>query len=297
MCNVNEGGAPLKQSFSKWLGLDEQKEDSAEEKVEDALVSKHEEVQQIPVQDILPNPFQPRTVFNEEKIEELAMTLHTHGMIQPIIVRKGQYKYEIIAGERRWRAVQTLGWGTIPAIVKVMNDTKTASVALIENLQREELTSIEEASAYQKLLELHGLTQESLAQRLGKGQSTVANKLRLLQLSGEVQEALKRRNISERHARALLSVKDEKLQIKILANLIEYEWNVKQTEDAVKKALHKPEKNKKPKVKSVSKDTRLAMNTIRQSVDMVSQTGLNIDTNEEEHDDYYQFTIRIPKNK
>ena len=295
LCNVNEGGAPLKQSFSKWLGLDEQKEESAEEKVEDALVSKNEEIQQIPVKDIVPNPFQPRSVFNEEKIEELAMTLHTHGMIQPIVVRQGQDNYEIIAGERRWRAVQTLDWQTIPAVVKEMNDTKTASIALIENLQREELTSIEEATAYQKLLELHGLTQESLAQRLGKGQSTVANKLRLLHLSDEVQDMLKQRKITERHARALLAVKDETLQIKILTNLIEYDWNVKQTEDAVKKALQKPVKKKKPKVKSVSKDTRLAMNTIRQSVDMVAKTGLSIDTDEEDHEDYVQFTIRIPK--
>ncbi|ADI00800.1 nucleoid occlusion protein [Salisediminibacterium selenitireducens] len=285
----------MKQSFSKWLGLDDQQQDSDEEKVEDALIDEREEVERIQVNDIVPNPFQPRTVFNEDKIEELAETLHTHGMIQPIIVRKRDDHYEIIAGERRWRAVQTLGWETVPAVVKEMNDTKTASVALIENLQREELTSIEEAAAYQKLLELHGLTQESLAQRLGKGQSTVANKLRLLQLSGEVQEALKQRKITERHARALLSVKEETAQVKILVSVIEKEWNVKQTEEAVKKALHKPEKKKRPKVKSVSKDTRLAMNTIRQSVDMVSQTGLSIDTDEEEHDDYYQFTIRIPK--
>ncbi|AOM81414.1 nucleoid occlusion protein [Salisediminibacterium beveridgei] len=285
----------MKQSFSKWLGLDEQNEETTEGKVEDALVSKNEEIQQIPVKDIVPNPFQPRSVFNEDKIEELAMTLHTHGMIQPIVVRPGQDNFEIIAGERRWRAVQTLGWETISAVVKEMNDTKTASIALIENLQREELTSIEEATAYQKLLELHGLTQESLAQRLGKGQSTVANKLRLLQLSGEVQEALKQRKITERHARALLALKDETLQIKILANLIEYDWNVKQTEDAVKHALQKPKKKKKPKVKSVSKDTRLAMNTIRQSVDMVAKTGLSIDTDEEDHEDYIQFTIRIPK--
>ena len=285
----------MKQSFSKWLGLDDQQQDEGEEKVEGALIDEREEVARIQVSDIVPNPFQPRTVFNEDKIEELAETLHTHGMIQPIIVRKRDDHYEIIAGERRWRAVQTLGWETVPAVVKEMNDTKTASVALIENLQREELTSIEEAAAYQKLLELHGLTQESLAQRLGKGQSTVANKLRLLQLSGEVQEALKQRKITERHARALLPVKEETAQVKILVSVIEKEWNVKQTEEAVKKALHKPEKKKKAKVKSVSKDTRLAMNTIRQSVDMVSQTGLSIDTDEEEHDDYYQFTIRIPK--
>src|SRR5699024_3061687 len=119
--------------------------------------------------------------FEEEKIEELAQTIEIHGIIQPIVVRKIEKgRYELIAGERRWRAVQSLGWSQIPAIIREMSDTETASVALIENLQREELTVIEEAAAYQRLIELHELTQEALAQRLGKNQSTIANKLRLL---------------------------------------------------------------------------------------------------------------------
>ncbi|WP_280771263.1 nucleoid occlusion protein [Salipaludibacillus daqingensis] len=282
----------MKQSFSKLFGLNEKNEET-----EEIIVNEKEEVQQIPIIEIVPNRYQPRTVFVDEKINELARTIQTHGIIQPIVVRERNGKYEIIAGERRWRAVTKLGWETIPAVIKDFDDTKTASVALIENLQREGLTSIEEATAYSKLLELHGLTQESLAQRLGKGQSTVANKLRLLHLPTSIQDALLNRQISERHARALISLKDQEKQEKLLFRIIEEELNVKQTEEAIKKLSEEQDqpKKKKPIRKAVSKDTRLAMNTIRKSVDMVAQTGMTINTDEEEHEDYYQFTIRIPK--
>ncbi|GGA70347.1 nucleoid occlusion protein [Ornithinibacillus halotolerans] len=271
----------------------------------DSSVNKEEtyhpdEVIQIPVNQIAPNRYQPRTVFNEEKIEELAKTINTHGIIQPIVVRKVEDKrYEIIAGERRWRAVQVLGWETVSAIIRDMNDTQTASVALIENLQREELTVIEEAVAYAKLLELQGLTQEALAQRLGKNQSTIANKLRLLKLPEQVQEALLQKQITERHARALIKLKDEELQIKLLQEIIEHELNVKQTEERIENinsAKEKP-KRKKPKLKGVNKDIRIAMNTIRQSLTMVADTGIDIESDEEDLDDYYQITIKIPKKK
>ena len=182
--------------FFTFFNLKEKDEDIHVEieTVQDENVEKvlRDEVKQIRVSSIIPNRYQPRTVFNEAKIEELALTIHTHGIIQPIVVRPTEgEEYELIAGERRWRAVQSLGWDTVPAIVKHFNDTETASVALIENLQREELTAVEEALAYAKLIELHNLTQEALAQRLGKGQSTIANKLRLLKLPVEIQEAIK----------------------------------------------------------------------------------------------------------
>ncbi|WP_100405877.1 nucleoid occlusion protein [Bacillus solitudinis] len=281
----------MKQSFSRLFGFSDKQEEELE-----VEVSGNEEVRQIVVTDIVPNRFQPRTVFDEERIEELAQTIRTHGVIQPIVVRERDGKFEIIAGERRWRAVTKLGWETIPALVKEFNDSQTASIALIENLQREGLTAIEEAMAYAKLIELHGLTQESLAQRLGKGQSTVANKLRLLHLPEMVQKAILERNISERHARALLILKDEELQVKLLEEVLEKHLNVKQTEERVKQILegHTIVKKKATR-KSYSKDMRIAMNTIRQSVDMVLKSGLHVDTDEEEHDDFYQFTIRIPK--
>ncbi|WP_010094642.1 nucleoid occlusion protein [Ornithinibacillus scapharcae] len=279
--------------FNRIFGIGEKDNEVVEEETYHP-----DEVIQLPVNQIQPNRYQPRTVFNEEKIEELAKTINTHGIIQPIVVRKiDNDKYEIIAGERRWRAVQSLGWENVSAIIRDMNDTQTASVALIENLQREELTVIEEAVAYAKLLELQGLTQEALAQRLGKNQSTIANKLRLLKLPEQVQEALLRKDITERHARALIKLKDEALQLKLLQEILEHELNVKQTEERIENlnnAKDKP-KRKKPVLKGVNKDIRIAMNTIRQSLSMVSDTGIDIESDEQDLDDYYQITIKIPK--
>ncbi len=279
--------------FNRIFGLGEKSADEIEE-------SYHpDEVVQIPVDCIIPNRYQPRTIFNDERIKELAQTIHTHGMIQPIIVRKfEEEKYEIIAGERRWRAVQTLEWETIPAILRDMTDTETASVALIENLQREELTVIEEAFAYSKLLEMHSLTQEALAQRLGKNQSTIANKLRLLKLPEEIQEALLNKSITERHARALIKLKDPKKQTEVLKLIIENDWNVKQTEEKIAKIQEPKEpKKKRPKLKGINKDIRIAMNTIRQSLSMVTKTGVDVESDEKEFDEFYQITVKIPKKK
>ncbi|KKB75146.1 MULTISPECIES: nucleoid occlusion protein [Bacillus] len=282
----------MKHSFSRLFGIGEKEEPEIAEHD-----TNKEEIQDIPVGDIIPNRFQPRTIFSEEKIQELAATIHTHGIIQPIVVRKTEQegKYELIAGERRWRAVQTLNWEKVPAIIKDFSDTETASVALIENLQREELSSIEEAHAYARLLELHDLTQEALAQRLGKGQSTIANKLRLLKLPAEVQEAILKKEISERHARALIPLKQPELQIKLLNEVIEKSLNVKQTEDRVVKMLEQDKRKPKPKRKAYSRDARIAMNTIRQSLSMVEDSGVKLNTEEEEFEEYIQFTIRIPK--
>ncbi|MGX2961976.1 nucleoid occlusion protein [Peribacillus sp. JNUCC 23] len=286
----------MKHPFSRFFGLGEKEEE--QEQVDMETPSRNEEIKKIAISDIVPNRYQPRTVFNENKIAELAQTIHTHGIIQPIVVREyEQGKFEIIAGERRFRAMQKLGWETAPAIVKDFNDTETASVALIENLQREELTPIEEALAYGKLLELHQLTQEALAQRLGIGQSTVANKLRLLKLPQEVQEAILQKQITERHARSLIPLKDSEKQVKLLAEIIEKNWNVKQTEERVVKLLSSLDRKPKPKRKAFSKDMRIALNTIRQSLTMVTDNGINLDSEEEEFEEYYQFTIKIPKKK
>ncbi|MDF2921102.1 MAG: noc [Paenibacillaceae bacterium] len=253
-----------------------------------------DEVKLLPLEQIVPSPFQPRTVFDEDRIDELCQTIKTHGVIQPIVVRIREGQFEIIAGERRFRAVRKLGLETIPAIIREFNDSQAASIALIENLQREGLTSIEEAMAYQQLIELHQLTQESLAQRLGKSQSTIANKIRLLQLCGPVKQALLNRQITERHARALLALETEELQVKVLEDIIAKELNVKQTEARVE--FYK-ESNKIKKSKRVffAKNVRLALNTIRQSVDMVANTGMQIKTDEKDYEDHYEIIIRIPK--
>lgn len=275
----------------------------ASEEVIENISMASEEVVKIPIDKIIPNRYQPRTVFDDEKIEELARTIHTHGVIQPIVIRPmsdDSDKYEIIAGERRYRAMKSLQWTEVPAIVRQLNDRETASIALIENLQREELSAIEEALAYQQLLGLHSLTQEALAQRLGKGQSTVANKLRLLKLPQFVQDAILSREISERHARALIAIKDEQLQMQLIAATKEYDWNVRQLEEQIKKLLYPevPEvKKRKPTRKAISKDVRIALNTIKQSLTMVTKSGIDVKTEEEDTDDYYQITVKIPKRK
>lgn len=257
--------------------------------------SNNEEVKHLPVDEISPSPYQPRTVFDEERIDELCQTIRTHGIIQPIVVRIRDGKYELIAGERRLRAVKKIGMETIPAIIKDFNDSQTASIALIENLQRENLTSIEEAIAYQQLIDIHQLTQESLAQRLGKSQSTIANKLRLLHLKEPVKDALRERKISERHARALIPLSEE-LQLKVLDEIIQKDLNVKQTEQRVKLLMETPKRDK-PRRMSFSKDIRLAINTIRQSVEMVNGSGMKVDMDEVDHQDYYEIKIKIPKSR
>ncbi|WP_123042647.1 nucleoid occlusion protein [Cohnella candidum] len=270
----------MREPFSRLLGLGDK--------------GNQEEVKQIQVKDIVPSPYQPRSVFDDDRIDELCQTIKTHGIIQPIVVRIRNGKHEIIAGERRWRAVTKLGMETIPAIVREINDSQAASMALIENLQREGLTALEEAIAYQKLIDLHQLTQESLAQRLGKSQSTIANKIRLLQLGDEVKNALLDRQITERHARALLSLPNEEMQNKLLAEIIEKELNVKQTETRVAFYLEVSKPQKKSRI-SFSKDVRLALNTIRQSVDMVTGSGIPIKASEKDFEDHYEIVIHIPK--
>lgn len=270
----------MKEQFTKLFGFTER--------------SSGEEIKQIPVHEVISSPYQPRTIFDDEKIDELCQTIKTHGVIQPIVVRMRDSKYEIIAGERRWRAVKKLGMETIPALVREFNDSQAASIALIENLQREGLTSIEEAIAYQKLIDLHQLTQESLAQRLGKSQSTIANKIRLLNLPEQVKMALMERKITERHARSLLSLNTEEMQLKVLAEVISKELNVKQTEARI--AFYKAVSHtKKSKRTSYTKDVRLALNTIRQSIDMVTGSGMEIKTSENDRGDHYEIVIQIPK--
>ncbi|MER2260704.1 MAG: nucleoid occlusion protein [Psychrobacillus sp.] len=288
----------MKSPFSRFFGgSDKQGQDP----VVEATQTNNEEVVQVAIEKIVPNRYQPRTVFDDAKIEELARTIHTHGVIQPIVIRKmDDDRYEIIAGERRFRAMTKLKWKEVPAIVRNLSDKETASIALIENLQREELTAIEEAVAYQKLLKLHELTQEALAQRLGKGQSTVANKLRLLKLPEEIQQAIMDKRLSERHARSLMQIKDEETQIQLMNESIENQWNVKQLEEKVNDIVNPPikeEKAPKPKRKAISKDVRIALNTIKQSLSMVTKSGINLKTEEEDTEDFYQITVRIPKKK
>lgn len=250
----------------------------------------------VPVAAIVPNRFQPRQVFSERGIEELAQTIAEHGLLQPIVLREYEpKKYEIIAGERRFRAVKSLKWREVSAIIQEMSDDETASLALIENLQREELSPVEEAQAYQALMKLNQLTQSKLAKEVGKSQSFIANKLRLLKLSEPVQTAMLNREISERHGRALLAVTPLQ-QAKLLARIKADHLTVKDTERLIQRL--KAKADKKPSqstVRSVSADTRVAVNTIKESVKLVNEAGLDIKTQEEDGADSYRIIIDIIK--
>jgi len=203
----------------------------------------------INVDDILPNRFQPRIHFDEKELNELASSILKYGIIQPIVLRKINDKYEIIAGERRYKAACLAGLKTIPAIINNTDDNTSAEIALLENLQRKNLTVIEEAQSYKKLMD-RGFTQEDIANKLGVSQSSIANKLRLLVLPKEVKDALLYNQISERHARSLLSLNNEDLQKSLLNKIINEKLTVKQTEDEISmllmKDLHKKDDNRIP---------------------------------------------------
>ncbi|WP_236008123.1 nucleoid occlusion protein [Levilactobacillus andaensis] len=249
----------------------------------------------IPVAQIIPNRFQPRQRFDPTAIAELAQTIEEHGLLQPIVLREYEPDhYEIIAGERRFRAISSLKWETVPAIIEVMNDDETASMALIENLQREELSAVEEAHAYRQLMDLNHMTQAQLAEGIGKSQGFVANKLRLLKLSEPVRNAILNRQISERHGRALLAVPADQ-QAEFVKKIVNDKLTVKETEALITKQ-QKPKKHRRKVTKhGVSGDTRVAVNTIRQSVKMVTDAGMALTTKEEETPNGYRITIDIPK--
>ncbi len=221
-------------------------------------VEKNKQVVKIKIEDIIPNRFQPRIHFDEEALFELADSIKVHGIIQPLILRPLGAKYEIIAGERRYKAAQLVGLSEVPAIVETLDDQTSAELAIIENLQREGLSGLEEAKSYQKLLKIGNLTQEQLAKQMGKSQSTIANKLRLLNLCEEVQDALLNHKISERHARSILALKSEDQQKEMLHKIITERLTVKDTDEAIKKMQQevKESPQNEPQEKNpVSKDT------------------------------------------
>lgn len=228
---------------------------------------------------------------------ELAESIKEYGVLQPISVRKnGTDFYELIAGERRLRASQLAGLNDIPAIIVDISDAQSALMALIENLQREDLNFFEEAEGYYSLIKDHGLTQEELASKLGKKQSTIANKLRILKLPDEVKKTVKENGLTERHARALLKLPDEKCQIKVLNEVVKRNLNVKATEDLIERELFKinaenKQKNKKVKYKWTI-NPRVITNTLKQIMD---KNGINAEYSHREKEDYLEIIVKIPK--
>lgn len=244
---------------------------------------------------ILPNIYQPRKTFDDESIDELAQSIKTYGIIQPLSVRKmGENRYELVAGERRLRAAKKLGIEEVPVIVVDITDKDSAAIALLENLQRENLNFIEEAEAYYNLIKEHSYTQEQLANTIGKKQSTIANKLRLLKLEPDIINYLLENNLTERHARALLKLSDPDIQRKVLHIVTEKSLNVKKTEELIEKQL-KPEEEYTRDGKKKMKGTfnpKIYINTIKQVFDKFK---VEANYSAKELDDAYKITITIPK--
>ena len=246
---------------------------------------------------VLPNPFQPRAIFNETSLAELAASIKEKGVIQPILVRAKGDNYELIAGERRLRASQMIGLSDIPAIVKILSDKEMAELAIIENLQREDLHFLEEAKGFSQLIANFGLTQEELAKRIGKSQSTIANKLRILKLSPEALKILLASSLTERHARALLKIENAETQLELLKVIIEQDLNVKQTEDLIETHLEDlaEEQNPTPKQKIVRfvKDVRIFLNTINSVASQMKKSGMDINYKQDFDGDYVTIIMKI----
>lgn len=263
---------------------------------EEDLTSLKQEVIEIPLQMIFLNPEQPRKIFREEELTQLASSIRDYGVLQPILVKPtAEGSFMVIAGERRYRAACQAGLFTIPAIVRSMEEEEAALVALVENVQRENLGYLEEARAYKKLMDDFGLTQSEIAQKVGKQQSTISNKIRILSLPDDIQEVLTEHRLTERHARALLRVQGENDRRKVIARVIKNNLNVKQTEKLVDDLLSGQEelRRKKNKVNYIS--YKIYVNTIRKAFSQIKEMEENAIFTQEDKGDVLEIKITIPK--
>ncbi len=261
-------------------------------------------VYQLPIDKIRSNPYQPRKYFNRTALEELSASIAAYGVLQPITVRKmsGGY-YELVAGERRLRASEMAGLETIPAILLQVSDSDSAVMAFIENIQRQNLSFLEEAEGYRNMMEDYGLTQEELAVKLSKSQSSIANKLRILKLEESVKKCLLEHHFTERHARALLKLPDEESRLLVLEQMIQEDLNVKKTEELIEATLEemrnrpieRGEQREKRYVRS--SDFRLFTNTIKQSVEVIRRSGVDVVYEDKQDEESCEIVIRIRRNQ
>lgn len=251
-------------------------------------------VVEIEVDRISPNPHQPRKTFGED-IDGLAESIRCNGILQPLTVRKENDNYTLIAGERRLRAAKKLGFVNVPCIVMDITERNSAVMALVENIQRKDLSFFDEAEALSKLLDFYGMTQEDAAAKLGKTQSTIANKLRLLKLPVEIRDKITEYGLTERHARALLKLSDPQQQADMVENIYLKRLNVENTERAINAIILKEKELESiHRRRGAFKDIRLFVNTINKAVEMMKAAGINADSQQIRENDYIEYIVRIP---
>ena len=255
-------------------------------------------------EDIVPNPVQPRKLFDDEGLEELSRSIKDYGILNPLSVRLRGSRYELVAGERRLRAARLAGLKEVPCILLDVNMEDASLIALVENLQRRDLDFMEEANGINQLIRMFGMSQEEAARRIGKSQSAVANKLRLLRLPQDVLEGLRQNGLTERHGRALLRLPDRESQRAALLYIIDNGLTVAATDayiDALLQAPEAPEEPEVPKAEGrrtfVLKDVRVFLNTLSRSIDLMKQGGIDAGVRREETEDQLILTISIPKGK
>ncbi|HHV25597.1 MAG TPA: nucleoid occlusion protein [Tissierellia bacterium] len=257
------------------------------------------EIKNIPIDSIKPNPYQPRKNFNKQSLEELSQSIKTYGLIQPISVRQlCEDSYELVAGERRLRASEIAELDEIPAIIVDYKDQDSAMIALIENLQREDLNFVEEAEGYYNLIKDHGFTQQELAEKLGKSQSTIANKLRILKLSDEIKKSLIDNKLTERHARALLKLPDDEMKEEVLHKVIKEDLTVKKTEKLIEDILNdltkEEESESNQNVKGLI-NFKIYLNTLKNAYNAIKETGIEAKYKEKDMGDHIEVVVQIPK--
>ena len=249
----------------------------------------------IPQGDILPNPNQPRKRFDYDELEGLAQSIRANGILQPLIVRALENgKYELVAGERRLRAARLTGLTKVPCVVSDISETDSAIFAVLENLQRQDLDYFEDAEALAILVSDYHMGQDELCKKLGKAQSTISNKLRLLKLSDEMRYQISRAGLSERHARALLSLNDEVQRARALSIIIDRHLTVNESEQLIDQMIRKNEAPKKQMLRGF-KDIRIFINTLNNAVDNIRRAGIEADSVKTETDEYVEYIVRIPK--
>lgn len=247
----------------------------------------------LPITSLEPNPAQPRKVFSEESLEELAASIAAHGILQPLSVRRTESGYELISGERRLRAADLAGLSEVPCIVVSVGPQESSLLALIENIQRRDLDFWEEALALQALLDATGLSQEALARQIGKSQSAVANKLRLLKLPLAAIETLREHGLTERHARALLKLPAPESQTGAAQHIAAYDLTVAKAEAYIESLLHPTPPPRKPIV--ILKDVRLFLNTVTKGLKLMQTAGINANYDRQDLDEEILLTIHIPR--